>query len=350
MKYKIFLALSFVLMALLLIPYQGNGIQLENQTLVEKHEVLSNNGSNFPISSCSVFTVEYNGSVFFGNNEDEGGSRKNTRVWFIPASDNSTYGCAYFGFYDNLPGGNDIDNLAIGGINDQGLSFDANGIPKPYLHVRSNIDGPIRSGINDWEAILRECASVEEVIQWHKTHNMAGYWSNQLHWADATGDAVVIGPGDNEQLVFTRKVSDYLISTNFNLAGYNLSDPYTSYPCSRFTTVQSLLNTYLSTDDLTLGHMRDILESVHFSGTSEYLGTVYSNIFDLKSRDIYIYILGDYNQVYKLNLDEELEKGEHEMRITLNGSFSAKSTIGFEVLLCIFSLIPITRFYKSKTK
>jgi len=344
----VYLGLSLILMNLLFIPDQGNGIQLENHTLVEKHKVSGKNSSNFPISSCSVFTVEYNGSVFFGNNEDEGGSRKNTRVWFVPASDNRTYGCAYFGFYDNLPGGDDVDNLAIGGINAQGLCFDANGIPLGYID--SNNPGPIRSGIRDWGAILSECVSVKEVIQWHYNHNMGGYWGNQVHWADATGDAVVIGPGYNGWLSFTRKVSTYLISTNFNLAGYNLSDPDTSYPCTRYSTVQTLLNIYLSNDDLTIDHMRDILESVHCPETSDYLGTVYSNIFDLKSRNIYLYILGDYNQVYNLNLDEELEKGEHEFRITMNGDFSSKSTIiGFEVLLCIINLILIVKF-RPKTK
>ena len=347
MKFKIYLALSFVLMGLLIIPDQGNGVQLENYTLVEKHKVSGKNSSNFPFLSCSVFTVKSNDSVFFGNNEDETGSRKNSRVWFVPASDNSTYGCGYFGFYDNLPGGDDVDDLAIGGINTQGLCFDANGIPLGY--VNPNIAGPRRNEINDWEAILRECVSVKEVIQWHKNHNMGGYWGNQLHWADATGDAVVIGPGDNEQLAFTRKVSDYLISTNFNLAGYNISDPNIYYPCSRYRIVQTRLNSYLLDNDFTIAHMRDILESVHFPRTSEYLGTVYSNIFDLESRDIYLYILGDYDQVYKLNLYEELEKGEHELRITMNGSFSSKSTIGLEVLLCIIFLILITKFYKSKT-
>jgi len=344
MQFKIYLVLSFVLMVLLINPDNGNGIQVENPTFIEKS---SNNSSNIPNTSCSVFTVEYNDSVFFGNNEDETGSRKNSRVWFVPASDNSTYGCAYFGFYDNLPGADDADNLAIGGINTQGLCFDTNGIQLEY--VDSNNPGPIRSRIRDWGVILRECASVKEVIQWHHNHNMGGYWGNQIHWADATGDAVVIGPRSNGWLSFTRKISTYLISTNFNLADYNLSDPNTYYPCSRYRTVQTLLNIYLSDDDLTIAHMRDILESVHFPRTSEYLGTVYSNIFDLESRDIYLYILGDYDQVYKLNLYEELEKGEHELRITLNGSFSSKSTIGFEVLLCIICLILITKFYKPKT-
>lgn len=348
MKFKIYLTLSFMLMGLLIIPDQGNEIQAENLTLIEKYKILGKNSSKFPITSCTIFSVEYNGSVFFGNNEDDVGSRKNSRVWFVPASDNTTYGCAYFGFYDNLPGGDDIDNLAIGGINTKGLCFDANGVP--LVFVDTNNVGPKRSSIRDWGAILKECASVEEVIQWHQNHNMGGYWGNQVHWADATGDAVVIGPGINGWLSFTRKVSDYLISTNFNLVGYNLSNPNISYPCTRYTAVQTLLNIHLSNDELTLELMRDILDSVHFPSTSEYLGTVYSNIFDLKSGDIYLYILGDYNEVFTLNLYEELEKGEHEMRITMNGSLSSKSTIGFEALLCIISLIPIIRFYKPKNK
>ncbi|MCK4848610.1 MAG: hypothetical protein KAT16_06280 [Candidatus Heimdallarchaeota archaeon] len=348
MKFKIYLTLFLMLIGLLVIPIQGIEIQSENQILSEKHKFLDQNSSKFPNTSCSVFTVEYNGSVFFGNNEDDLGLRRNSRVWFVPALDNSTYGCAYVGFYDNLPGGDDLDNIAIGGINTQGLCFDANGIPLGW--IESNINGPIRSNLKDWEAILSECASVEEVIQWYKSHNMGGYWSNQVHWADATGDAVVIGPGYTKWIAFTRKVSDYLISTNFNLVGYNLSDPNTSYPCTRYTAMKTLLEMQLSNDDLALEQVRDILDSVHFPGTSEYLGTVYSNIFDLKSGDIYFYILGDYSEVFKLNLFDELEKGAHEMRITMDGSLSPKSSIGFEALLCIISLILIIRVYRPKTK
>ncbi|MHA1947384.1 MAG: carcinine hydrolase/isopenicillin-N N-acyltransferase family protein [Candidatus Hodarchaeales archaeon] len=348
MKFKKYLALSFILMGLVIIPVQGNELKTENQILDEKYEFEDKISSKYPTTSCSVFTVEYNGSVFFGNNEDEGGSRKNSRIWFVPAQDNTTYGSAYVGFYDNLLGGDDIDNLAIGGMNSQGLCFDANGIPLEF--VDNTMDGPKRSGIADWEIILRECASVEEVIHWHQTHNMGGYWGNQIHWADATGDAVVIGPKFRGALAFTRITTDTFLSTNFNLAEYNLSDPNNNYPCDRYNTMQTLLDFRLSNDDLTFEHMRDILDSVHFPGTSEYLGTVYTNIFDLTTGDIYLYILSNYEEVFTLNLYDELEKGEHELRITLNGDFTSKSTVGFEAVLFILSLILIIRFGKPKTK
>ena len=334
------------MISLVLIPVQGTEFQTENQLKVENYKFSEKNYSNTYSSSCSVFTVEYNGSVFFANNEDEGGSRQNSRIWFHPPLDSSTYGCAYVGFYDNLPGGDDVDNLAIGGMNTQGLCFDANGIPLGF--VDDTNDGLRRNGIHDWEMILRECASVEEVIQWHQTHNMGGYWGNQIHWADSSGDAVVIGPKSGGALAFTRKTSDYFISTNFNLASYNISDPTTSYLCERYRTMQTLLDIHLENDDLTLEKMRDILETVHFQRTSEYLGTVYSNIFDLTNRDIYLYILGDYEEVFKLNLDEELEKGAHEFRITLDGDFTTRSTIGFELLFSLFSLVILLRFYKRK--
>jgi hypothetical protein len=348
MKSKNHLVLSLILTVLVIIPVQGKELKPENQIVDEKHKFKDKLSSKYPTTSCSVFTVEYNGSVFFGNNEDEGGSRKNSRIWFVPALDNTTYGAAYVGFYDNLPGGNDIDYLAIGGMNSQGLCFDANGIPVDY--VLPNNEGPRRNGIHDWELILRECASVEEVILWHQSHNMGGYWGNQIHWADETGDAVVIGPGNNGLLAFTHKTAVSFLSTNFNLAEYNLSDPNTYYPCDRYNTMQTLLDFRLSNDDLTIEHMRDILDSVHFPGTSEYLGTVYTNIFDLTTRDIYLYILGNYEEVFTLNLYDELEKGEHELRITLDGDFTSKSTIGFEAVLCILSLILIIRFGRPKTK
>ncbi len=302
------------------------------------------------VRSCTIFTVENGDSVFFGNNEDESGSRKNTEIWFDLARDENTYGCAYLGFANNAPGDNDIDGIAIGGINTQGLCFDANGVPPP-VNVKQNTDGVRRSGIHNWEFILEECASVEEVIQWHQTHNMEGWWGDQIHWADASGDAVVISACFDQELAFTRKNSSHLISTNFNLADFS----HGYWTCSRYTTVTTMLEDIIQEESLSIKAVRDILKAVRLRQTSSYIGTVYSNIFDLKTRDIYLYIHGDYENVVTLNLETELAQGDHSYKMSeLTTDRSELTTIVelvlFPLSICVFIAYTVWFVRKRRNK
>ncbi|MFW9829574.1 MAG: hypothetical protein ACFFEY_18515, partial [Candidatus Thorarchaeota archaeon] len=131
---------------------------------------------NIPSSNCTIFTVSDENNVFFGNSEDEGGKRRYTEIWFSPAISVDTYGCAFLGFNGNEPGGDDIDGLAIGGINTEGLCYDANGFyPSSFVNYSPSL-GPVMSYISCWENTLRECNSVSEAIEWYQTHNMGGWW------------------------------------------------------------------------------------------------------------------------------------------------------------------------------
>ncbi|MFX0184790.1 MAG: carcinine hydrolase/isopenicillin-N N-acyltransferase family protein [Candidatus Hodarchaeota archaeon] len=306
---------------------------------------------SLPYTSCTIFTVEYNSTIYFASSEDESGQRKNTRFWFVPATEEGDYGAVYFGFWDNLPGGNDIDGLAIGGMNSQGLCFDANGVMPP-VYVISNQSGPPRGSISNWKQILQECATVEEVIQWHFSHNMCGWWGNQIHWADATGDAVVISAGQNNQVAFTRKNSDYLISTNFNLDNYS----HGYYPCARYSTVKDNLDFYMQQNEITEKIIQKILNLVQLVGTSDYIGTVYSYIFYPKTLDVVLYVLRDYEHPVRFNLQEELLKGEREVRIQtdLHSSFytSSAKIPGFDLFLLyplvIFLLFPLVKNRKKQ--
>lgn len=259
---------------------------------------------------CTIFTVKDDNNVFFGSNEDSGSNRKYAEIWFTNSDNNLTYGCALLGYKDNEPGGNELDEIPIGGINSEGLCFDANGIPPG--NVKSNFSlGSSKSDIRHWETILKECGSVSEVINWYQTHNMGGLWGNQIHWADRTGSAVVISPHSNQSIAFTMIKNQYLVSTNFNLADPNKG----GYPCERHSKVSSDLQLITQVENLTRQEIIPILNAVHFEQTEEYTGTIYSNIFDLKNQLIYLYSYGNYDQEIILDLHEELAKGDHSYKI-----------------------------------
>ncbi|MFX0090699.1 MAG: hypothetical protein ACFFBD_02960 [Candidatus Hodarchaeota archaeon] len=254
-----------------------------------------------PPLSCTIISQAIGDTVLFGNNEDY--LLFGTYMWFAPAQ-SGAYGAVYFGFnYNNHP----ADGYAQGGMNTKGLSCDGNGLPEAPLNPhpdRLPFSGPFM------ESVLKECATVNETKLWCETHNFGSAFSGQIHFADAYGDSVVVSAGSDQELAFTRKNnSNYLVSTNFNLANHNNG----WYPCWRYNTADRMLKDIKNETDLTIEAFRDILDAVHQGGT---YATKYSNIFDLKTREIYVYYNHDFTEFVKLNLIEELAKGAHEYRIS----------------------------------
>lgn len=298
-------------------------------------------------TNCTIFTVSDDNNVYFGNSEDEGGDRKYTEIWFSPASSEDNYGCAFLGFNGNDPGGDDIDGLAIGGINTEGLCFDANGIlPASFVNYSPSL-GPVASFISCWEIPLRKCKSVSEVIEWYQTHNMGGWWGNQIHWADKTRDAVIVSPSPDHGVAFTRKTGDFLVSTNFNPVDHSQG----WYPCERYELVTNRLEELSVEGIINRRDLIPILNAVSFPETKDYIGTVYSNIFELKTQTIYLYVHGDFDHEVIFDLNKELEKGSHTYKIpTLAWEFTPNwiSIVSILFPICFVGIVIIFYFIFKK--
>lgn len=241
--------------------------------------------------SCTIFTVKRGDTVFFGNNEDY--FPKHTRMQFIPASEGK-YGRVYFG----IAGINTFSIL--GGMNDQGLSADENIVPYSSLTMHSDKQLCLGDLIPH---LLEECATVEEAIDWIQPYNLVPLMIMQVHVADKTGDAAIFGVGTDGEINITRKTGDYLISTNFNVA-HGRSE------CDRYDKAEELLNAIILDSDLTVDYGLSILEATHNPRL-----TIYSNLNNLKSKDIYIYSQHDFERRAVINLDDELLKGFHSYDI-----------------------------------
>ena len=225
-----------------------------------------------------------NGLVLAGNNEDF--IDPNTSVWFLPPEPGK-HGRVYFGFGVGLP---------QGGMNDQGLCMDGNGLPMISMNAY-----PSRERVY-YEALLElllECQNVSDVIDWFNSHYLGSTWSCQLHFADANGDAIVVSVADREFTFTNKSYSHYLVSTNFNLANYNNG----WWPCGRYNTATQMLAQITSEEDLTVDACRDVLDAVHQDGT---YATKYSNIFDPINLKIHLYYDRNFNERVSLNLDSEL--------------------------------------------
>jgi len=283
--------LLFILLSSITIP----SLSSENFTISNMHEISP---------SCTIFTVAIGDKVFYGNNEDW--RQQDLRLWYIPAQtiatmegERSIYGSVGIGF--TAEGKDELYFNPCGGMNEHGLIFDINGLPGVDLYDNPN-------GLEFWtnntcyiHPTLWDCRNVEEVIEWYKTYKWDTSMGGQLHYADASGDAVVlsVNPSTN-RWAFTRKTGNFLISTNFNL---NDSTNAYDYPCYRYQTAEEMLIQIETEDDLTVQACADILYAVHLEGACY---TLYSNIFDPVNLAVYFNYGENYQQQKKVNLLEEL--------------------------------------------
>lgn len=268
---------------------------------------------------CTIFTITKKDRVFYGNNEDNKLARDETFVAFIPAQKipsnwifpGTSNKLINFGFM--LVGVRKKDKLIPqGGMNSYGLAFDINGLP----HVRfKGIKGkPWKWGFNYFDLLMTN-RNISEVIHHFQTHEQAArnWGAGQIHFADASGKAVIIGVNKDGELGFTFKEDkDYLLSTNFNLL--NPDDNCPGYPCQRYEKASQMLKELTKQSKITVNDCSRILDAVkvEYGKTEAETGTVYSNIFDLVKKEIYLYHLHDFSKPKKFDLNIELKQGNEK--------------------------------------
>ncbi|MHC4398715.1 MAG: carcinine hydrolase/isopenicillin-N N-acyltransferase family protein [Planctomycetota bacterium] len=246
---------------------------------------------------CTLFYAAEGDSVLGGNNEDW--HVPLTKVWFVPRRE-GTHGVVYVTFSDH--------RAIQGGMNDQGLFFD-------FLAVRprevkatpdklSWIAHPLRE-------IMEQCASVGEAVAMLKTHNRAFMRRICIFLGDAQGNSAIV-----EAEAVVRKQGKYQVATNFR---QSLTPPAEA-TCWRYRTANRMLS---QADQFSVDLFRRICAAVHQEGKNS---TLYSTIYDLKSKVIYLYHFHDFENVVVLDLEKELAKGERV--VEMPSLFPAKR--GFE--------------------
>ena len=239
---------------------------------------------NYIPGSCTIFFISHKESAFFGNNEDW----KNpfTKVWYEPAEDGK-YGRVHFGFDNFQP---------QGGMNEKGLCFD--GFATTPKKVLKSLNKPNYKGNNFLDTIMAQCATVEEVLKEFDKYNLHFMERAMFFYADATGDAAII---EGDQII--RKEGRYQIVTNF----YQSEVKDRKIPCDRYKIADAMLN---DADRVSVDLCKRVLAATHAEGQYP---TVYSNIYDLKNRVVYLYHFHNFQNVVKIDLAEELKKGARRM-------------------------------------
>lgn len=234
--------------------------------------------------ACTIFSgKDKNGHVWVGNNEDMIFYFK-TRINLVKSTD-STFGYAFFTY--------DVNNVIQGGVNDAGLFFDFNSVPsskaKDYDKKKDFPGGYEAMMLH----VLKKCKTVQEVLTLFKKYRLTDNRSSQMHLADKFGNLGIIVA---DSMWITK--SNYQVSTNYNLC-HSDKDKMT---CWRMPIAERILKS----KEPGLETFREICDS-----TSQKVNTstIYSNIHDLTTGDIWFYYGMDYTKSYKTNINELLKKG-----------------------------------------
>jgi hypothetical protein len=237
-----------------------------------------------PGQGCTVFYAASGDVALAGNNEDSYGPL--TRAWFIPASD-GRYGRVYFGYDDLGP---------QGGLNDQGLFFDALSVP-PQAPVASAQKPAFPGGpLAKIDEVMATSATVDEALAFFERYSAPELEAGQLFFGDKAGNSAIV-EGD----AIIRKKGSYQIATNFRQSEF----PDPPYPCGRYNTADERLS---QASRYSVELFRQILDATHQDHSAQ---TLYSQVYDLKKGLIYLYLFHDFQNGVVLNLADELAKGPH---------------------------------------
>jgi tetratricopeptide (TPR) repeat protein len=243
--------------------------------------------------NCTLIYASDDRTALAGTNEDW--TNHFNDIWFLPP-EKGKFGRVYFGY--NFNG----ERIAQGGMNDQGLFYDGASAETVARPPRDPSLVPPPDDIH--LKAMEECSSVEEVLKLYERYHMS-VGDGQLMYGDRFGDSVIMEATGN----VIRKQGRYQIATNFfqsRIEPKNITD-------ARYLMADNLLR---QSKDISVDSFRRILNATHWEEYSESMTvTLYSYICDLKKGDVYIYHFHNFEDVVKMNLHEELRKGERYISI-----------------------------------
>lgn len=221
------------------------------------------------LRACTIFVLVDDDRVLFCNNEDW--SNPKVRIWFVPAAA-GRQGCAYVGF---------DDGWGQGGVNTAGLAYDW----VAGFELKWERKGQQGVAGNPAERMLESCATVDEAWAFFERHWEPGFSYAKILVADRTGASAVIQARDGELTIVRAR----------DCRGFGYNGPM----------VTQMLET---AREPTIETAALILRAAAQDGP---FATKYSNVFDLKSGNIYLFHPPTRPSPVQLNLASELAKGAH---------------------------------------
>ena len=234
------------------------------------------------------------------------GKTKDGVVW---AGNNEDYYFAFNTYLNALPPEGGLlgavsftygapDNFVQGGVNEHGLFFDFNALPP--IPKSDFMDWGERQAFPGGEDelvlhILRTCSSVHDAIELIKKYDM-DLASAQMHFADREGNLAIINASG-----IRLSEANFQVSTNFNV--FTRGPSSGGRICWRYPIVEKAFKE----QDVGFEMIRDTLDATQ---QPRFVGTIYSNVINLKTGDVYNYYAGDFEHVFHFEIQDLLKKGK----------------------------------------
>lgn len=242
------------------------------------------------VTACTtVSAIAANGQVWTANNEDGPFGIANF-ITVFPRSEANRFGYYTLSYLSPRYGsGGSIQ----GGMNEAGLSFDFNQIP-----FVADFDPESKKAYPEGNAailphILGSMASVEEVIAFFETYWFVdGFRAAQMHVSDRHGRFAIISASGSRLI----EKGQALVSTNFDITGKADGSSCWRYP--------------IATEKLAKGvNGLSTMEWICRATAQKNGATMYSNIHNLTTGDLWFFSKHDAGKMIQTNLKELLAQG-----------------------------------------
>ena len=238
-------------------------------------------------SACTIVSgTDKKGQTWAMNNEDFFHTYSNY-VNVCPAKGENTLG------YMTLTFGSPSGSIQ-GGSNEAGVFFDINALPPQTYKLRTG-KKPFPNG-SMLVYLLQRCKSVPQFLALWDTYYMPDMGDVQIHVADKQGNLAIIAP---DTIVTTTK---QLTSTNFNVCE---TGPRKA-SCWRYPITQQLL----ASGEISQENLVRIADATSWR---EFTTTLYTNIHNLSTGDIWFYLAEDYQTPWHTNMHALLKGGKQSI-------------------------------------
>ncbi|WP_324679017.1 carcinine hydrolase/isopenicillin-N N-acyltransferase family protein [Hymenobacter sp. GOD-10R] len=255
--------------------------------------------------ACTIVSgTDRRGQTWAMNNEDFFHTASNY-VNVFPATDKNSLG--YITFTYGSP-----ESGIQGGANEAGVFFDINALPPQKDKLRHGRQ-PFPHG-SMLVYLLQHCQSVPQFLALWDTYYMPDMGDVQLHIADRQGNLAVIAP---DTIV---RATQQLTSTNFNVCETGPA----KQTCWRYPIAQRLLATQGVSQ-------QSLVQIAQETSEREFTTTVYTNIHNLTTGDIWFYLAEDYRTAWHTNIHTLLQQGKKN--ILLASQFPQNASLTLTKLL-----------------
>jgi hypothetical protein len=237
-------------------------------------------------TACSMGKVTYNGRTYVGNNEDSW--HTDPRIWFEPA-ESGKLGACYVGYADKWP---------QGGMNTAGLVYDA--FTMYDSHVEAN-GKPVAESLPKFlREIMQTCKTVDDVHAYAIQFDRKNFDRAMMLFVDSTGKYLVM-----EADTMVIGTDDQFILANFSFA--RTQDPAT-VELGRYKRGRAFLQNNAPGG---IDFCRALMDTMSECRARKGDGTLYTSLYDIQRKEIYLCFYHDYTKMQALSLTHELAKGEH---------------------------------------